>query len=122
MGPTEKESRWDTVGRLEVLPGADSGLLPDGSWLADPTVLYPTITFAGVLYVRSAVPVYLQWLQAISIVNHCFYALLASQADALAPEVGEATCHGCPSRLSLVTSLPISLLTLMRVARRGPLP
>lgn len=62
-------------------------------WLADPAVLYPMITFTGVLYVRSAVPVYLQWMQSVSIVNHCFYALLASQADTLAPQVALHACR-----------------------------
>jgi hypothetical protein len=85
--------------------------------VADPTVLYPMITFSGVLYTRSAVPAYLRWMQTGSITNHCFYALLGHQADALPEQVS----RGVPSLLP-TSWLLHALLTRMLLPGKGRCP
>jgi hypothetical protein len=47
--------------------------------LAVPVVLTPMIMFSGILYERGSLPMYLSWLENLSIVNYGFSALLSMQ-------------------------------------------
>jgi hypothetical protein len=71
--------------------GLDSrvGLLSVG--FAVPVVMTPMIMFSGILYERGSLPLYLSWMENLSIVNYGFAALMSMQVRGChltkAPEV-----------------------------------
>jgi ABC-type multidrug transport system permease subunit len=48
-----------------------------------PGFVAPMIMFSGILYERQSVPVWLAWLERISLVNYAFGSLLAQQIHIL---------------------------------------